>query len=88
MQAAARSESCRRGTERFAQHLAAALNSEQPGAAARSEALPRDSQRQKAPLSRAFHANGLSIKSGGHLWCGCVVIAVARAVQRSARLRS
>jgi hypothetical protein len=86
MRAAARSEDRRRGTERFAKHRAAASTLEQPGAAARSEALLRDIEQQEALLSQASHAHRFSSESEGQLWRGCVVVALARAVQRSARL--
>jgi hypothetical protein len=59
----ARSKARQRGTERCAQHRAAASNLEQPGSAARSEALPRDSERQEALLSQASHALSFSSKS-------------------------
>jgi hypothetical protein len=88
MQAAARGEARRRGTERFAKHRATASNREQLGAAARSEAQPRDSERQEAPLSQAGRANGFSSESEGQLWCGCVVAALVRAVQLSEHLCS
>jgi hypothetical protein len=59
IRAAARSETRRHGTERCAQHRAAASNRGQPGAAARnSEALPRDRERQEDPLSQVSHTRG------------------------------
>jgi hypothetical protein len=88
IRAAARSEARRRGTKRFAQHRAVASSLEQPKAAARSDALPCDSERQDAPLSQASHAHGFSSESEGQLRSGCVVFALARAVHRSARLCS
>ena len=51
---------------------------------------PRDSELQEAPLSKASHAHGFSSESKGRvfvLWLS-VVGALARAVQRSARLCS
>jgi hypothetical protein len=74
MRAAARSQARRCGTQRCAQHRAAASNRKQPGAAARSEALLRDSERQEAPLS---HASRFSSESKGQLCCGCIVAALA-----------
>ena len=52
----------------------------------RNEALPRDSERLEAPLSQASHARGFSSESMGQLCSGCVVIPLARAIQRFARL--
>ena len=72
------------GTERCAQHQTAACNREQP----RSEALPRDSERQEAPLNQASHAHDFDSKSESQLLCGCAVAALARAVKISARLCS
>jgi hypothetical protein len=70
IRAAARSEVRRRSNERYAQYRAAASNRGKPGAAARSEALPRDSERKKAPLSQASHAHDFLSESESQPWYG------------------
>jgi hypothetical protein len=68
------------------QPRAARPKTRQRGAAARSEALPRGSERkeahEEAPLSQESHARGFSSVNKGQLWRDCVAAAPARAVQR------
>jgi hypothetical protein len=64
------------------------VSQEQPGAAARCEALPCGSERQDFPLSQASHVHGFASESQSRLWRSCVVVALFRAVQRSARMCS